>query len=96
MNPQQPMQETIAERAYSLWEQAGQPTGRDEEFWLRAETELAAAAGTEGAPSIIAPPPVTPPASAGALPPHDVPSPSKDAVKIPGRRPPRPRAPKRG
>ena len=27
-------------RAYELWEQAGKPPGRDEEFWLTAEREL--------------------------------------------------------
>jgi Protein of unknown function (DUF2934) len=27
-------------RAYGLWERAGRPTGRDTEFWLRAEREL--------------------------------------------------------
>ena len=30
----------IRVRAYELWEQAGSPTGRDEEFWLIAEREL--------------------------------------------------------
>jgi Protein of unknown function (DUF2934) len=27
-------------RAYKLWEQKGQPEGRDEEFWRLAEQEL--------------------------------------------------------
>ena len=30
----------IAERAYALWEGAGYPDGRDEEFWYAAEQEL--------------------------------------------------------
>ena len=30
----------IRARAYELWEQAGKPTGRDEEFWLMAEREI--------------------------------------------------------
>jgi len=30
----------IAARAYKLWEQNGQPEGRDEEFWRLAEQEL--------------------------------------------------------
>jgi hypothetical protein len=30
----------IRERARELWEQHGQPAGRDEEFWLRAEAEI--------------------------------------------------------
>ncbi len=32
--------EQIAERAYSLWEMAGYPDGRDQEFWFAAENEL--------------------------------------------------------
>jgi hypothetical protein len=27
-------------RAYQLWENAGRPPGRDQEFWLQAEREL--------------------------------------------------------
>lgn len=30
----------IANRAYSLWENAGRPHGRDMEFWLQAEHQL--------------------------------------------------------
>ncbi len=30
----------IVRRAYELWEQAGKPEGRDEEFYLQAEREL--------------------------------------------------------
>jgi hypothetical protein len=30
----------IANRAYSLWEDAGRPQGRDVEFWLQAEHQL--------------------------------------------------------
>jgi hypothetical protein len=33
--------ETIELRAYELWEQEGRPSGRAEEFWFRASTELA-------------------------------------------------------
>jgi hypothetical protein len=32
--------EEIAARARTNWEQAGQPGGRDTEFWLQAEREL--------------------------------------------------------
>ncbi|MGC2176699.1 MAG: DUF2934 domain-containing protein [Bradyrhizobium sp.] len=32
--------ETVAVRAYELWEQAGKPQGRDEEFWHLAEQQL--------------------------------------------------------
>jgi hypothetical protein len=30
----------IVRRAYELWQQAGQPEGRDQEFYLQAEKEL--------------------------------------------------------
>jgi hypothetical protein len=30
----------IVRRAYELWEQAGKPEGRDQEFYLQAEREL--------------------------------------------------------
>jgi Protein of unknown function (DUF2934) len=32
--------EVIASRAYTLWEKAGRPHGRDVEYWLQAEKEL--------------------------------------------------------
>jgi hypothetical protein len=32
--------EVIAARAYTLWEQAGRPAGRDMEYWLQAESQL--------------------------------------------------------
>jgi hypothetical protein len=32
--------EDIRARAYRLWEEAGNPEGRDEEFWYQAEREL--------------------------------------------------------
>lgn len=32
----------IRDRAYQLWDQAGQPEGREEEFWYLAERELSA------------------------------------------------------
>jgi Protein of unknown function (DUF2934) len=34
------IEETVAVRAYELWEQAGKPDGRDEEFWRLAERHL--------------------------------------------------------
>jgi hypothetical protein len=30
----------IVRRAYELWQQAGEPEGRDHEFYLQAEKEL--------------------------------------------------------
>jgi hypothetical protein len=32
--------ECIASRAYTLWEQAGRPQGRDLDLWLQAESQL--------------------------------------------------------
>lgn len=34
-------QEKIRDRAYQLWDRAGQPEGREQEFWFDAERELA-------------------------------------------------------
>jgi len=33
-------EEDIRERAHELWEAAGRPEGREEEFWLEAERQL--------------------------------------------------------
>ena len=35
-----PTREQIIHRAYELWEQAGKPDGRDQEFYHQAEQEL--------------------------------------------------------
>ncbi|HMF77074.1 MAG TPA: DUF2934 domain-containing protein [Bryobacteraceae bacterium] len=37
---EQPTKEQITHRAYQLWEQAGKPEGRDDEFYHLAEQEL--------------------------------------------------------
>ena len=34
------IEEAVRRRAYELWEQAGQPEGRSEEFWFAATAEL--------------------------------------------------------
>jgi hypothetical protein len=34
----------IVRRAYELWERAGKPEGKDQEFYLQAERELTEAA----------------------------------------------------
>ncbi len=36
----EPTEQDIRERAHRLWEQAGRPEGRDDEFWNAAEQEL--------------------------------------------------------
>lgn len=38
------LEDRIRARAHLLWDAAGRPEGRDEEFWLAAEAELKAAA----------------------------------------------------
>jgi len=39
----------IVRRAYELWEQAGKPEGRDQEFYHQAERELTEAAAPDKA-----------------------------------------------
>ncbi|ODT70475.1 MAG: hypothetical protein ABS75_12630 [Pelagibacterium sp. SCN 63-23] len=34
-------EQKIRDRAFQLWDQAGQPEGREQEFWYAAELELA-------------------------------------------------------
>ena len=41
-----PTEEQIRNRAHQLWELAGQPEGRDDEFWREAECELKGSAAT--------------------------------------------------
>ncbi len=36
----EPTEQDIRERAHRLWEQAGKPEGREEEFWHAAEQKL--------------------------------------------------------
>lgn len=87
MNSQSSRKQTTAERAYILWEQAGRPAGRDQEFWLRAEAELAAAAPARSAPPVIPPALPAPPVTAPAAPAHQIPPPLKPAVKTRRRAP---------
>jgi hypothetical protein len=35
-----PKEIDVVRRAYALWQQAGEPTGRDEEFYHQAKREL--------------------------------------------------------
>ncbi len=39
-DPHTPTHDEISARARQLWQQAGSPAQRDEEFWLAAEAEL--------------------------------------------------------
>lgn len=40
--PQSTSSDAISPHAYQLWEAAGRPEGRDQEFWLLAEQEFKA------------------------------------------------------
>ena len=42
----------VAQRAYQLWVAAGQPIGRDLEYWLQAEAELLAARQSGRSPEV--------------------------------------------
>jgi DUF2934 family protein len=53
-----PSQEQIRARAYELWQQAGMPEGREDEFWQQAEQALRETGqlrdiATEPAPTIL-------------------------------------------
>ena len=37
---QKPKEMDVIRRAYELWQQAGEPIGRDDEFYLAAKAEL--------------------------------------------------------
>ena len=53
-----PTEEEIRVRAHELWEQAGKPEGREDEFWHQAEKELRDEDGrgnSESNPESIAP-----------------------------------------
>ena len=45
-----PTKEQVIHRAYLLWEQAGKPDGRDQEFYHQAELQLAGEEEPEKAP----------------------------------------------
>jgi len=56
------IEEAVRRRAYELWEQAGQPEGRSEEFWFAAIAELEGRPPTfEERVEALAPPIVEPP-----------------------------------
>ena len=77
--------ETIAARARQLWEEAGRPAGRDEEFWLRAEQELRAEAAEPSVPPLLPVPRTTSPPPVLQAPATAVPPIIRGAV-TPGRR----------
>nr|WP_314257888.1 DUF2934 domain-containing protein [uncultured Devosia sp.] len=62
-----PSDDDIRDRAYALWVEAGSPDGRDQEFWHRAESELAEDAGLDSSEAASA---VTQPVPPAGLPVH--------------------------
>jgi hypothetical protein len=42
-----PMDEQIRVRAHELWEKAGKPEGREDDFWHQAEKELSQGATSD-------------------------------------------------
>jgi hypothetical protein len=56
------IEEAVRRRAYELWEQAGQPEGRSEEFWFASIAELEGKSPTfEERVEALGPPIVEPP-----------------------------------
>jgi hypothetical protein len=55
------IEEAIRRRAYELWELAGWPQGRSEEFWHAARSELGAKETMEGKIDELGPPIAEPP-----------------------------------
>ncbi|HTR10482.1 MAG TPA: DUF2934 domain-containing protein [Paraburkholderia sp.] len=47
-------EERIRQRAYQLWQDDGAPDGKSDEYWSRAEKQIAAEYDAEGATSHIA------------------------------------------
>jgi Protein of unknown function (DUF2934) len=59
------VEQLIRERAYLLWEQAGQPHGRGEEFWFIAQQQFYGGAVTgDGPEGVLLPPAEEPPEAA--------------------------------
>jgi hypothetical protein len=50
---QKPTEEQIRVRAHELWEQAGKPEGREDEFWHQAERQLSGEEGLKEVPDDI-------------------------------------------
>ena len=62
----------IRDRAYQLWEQAGRPEGRSDEFWFLAQQELYGGASTGDGPDNPQLPPIEEPPVVAAQ--HGVPT----------------------
>ena len=55
------IEEAVRRRAYELWEHAGRPEGRSDEFWHAARAELGAKDGLEEKIDELGPPIAEPP-----------------------------------
>jgi hypothetical protein len=62
----------IRERAYRLWEEAGRPAGRSEEFWFLAQQEMYGGAATSDGPEGAELPPAEEPPLVAVI--HGVPT----------------------
>jgi hypothetical protein len=58
------IEDAVRKRAYELWEQAGMPEGRSEEFWHAARAELGVEETIQDRVDSLGPPIVEPPAVA--------------------------------
>jgi hypothetical protein len=55
------IEDSVRKRAYELWEQAGMPEGRSDEFWHAAMAELGATETMQERVDALGPPIVEPP-----------------------------------
>jgi hypothetical protein len=55
------IEDEVRKRAYELWEEAGRPEGRSDEFWHAARAELGAKETIEDRVDALGPPIVEPP-----------------------------------
>jgi hypothetical protein len=53
-------QESVKDISYRLWDEAGRPEGRDQEFWFLAEAALAKAQKPKAKPATKAKKPAAP------------------------------------
>lgn len=79
-------QDNIQDVAYRLWQDAGSPHGRDQEFWFAAEAQVRTAQPAKPKaptkPTAAAKPKAEPKAKASAKPPAKPPAKPKQAAKV--------------
>jgi hypothetical protein len=47
-----PKEMDVVRRAYQLWQRAGEPSGKDDEFYFQAWRELETVEDSDGAPTL--------------------------------------------